>query len=122
MPRNGTSGMSNKGRTSGPRERGRWSSKRKMECVLRLLRGEDLDTVSREVGVTAARLSEWREEFLAAGQQSLKSRKDAAGPGDEELQRLRAKLGEVMMENELLWKRADAAEEKNPFPWRRSKR
>lgn len=114
--------MSKKERTSGPRERGRWSSRRKMECVLRLLRGEDLDGVSREVGVTAARLSQWRDDFLAAGQHGLKSRKDAAAPGEEEIHRLRAKLGEVMMENELLWKRADAAEEKHPFPWRKSKR
>ena len=36
--------------------------------VLRILRGEDSDTLSRELGVTAARLSEWRDEFLAARQ------------------------------------------------------
>ena len=34
-------------------ERGRWSSRRKMEVVLRVLRGEDLDALSRELGVTA---------------------------------------------------------------------
>jgi len=33
--------------------RGRWSAKRKMGAVLRLLRGEDSETVSRELGVTA---------------------------------------------------------------------
>jgi hypothetical protein len=30
--------------------------------VLRLLRGEDLETLSRELGVTAATLSGWREQ------------------------------------------------------------
>gem|GEM_PF-4917128 len=35
-------------------ERGRFSSKRKREAVLRLLRGEDLDLLSRELGVTGA--------------------------------------------------------------------
>jgi hypothetical protein len=36
--------------------------------VLRLLRGEDLETVSRGLGVTAATLSGWRDAFLAAGE------------------------------------------------------
>ena len=49
-------------------ERGRWTSWRKQEVVLRILRGEDLDSLSRELGVTAARLAEWRDAFLAAGQ------------------------------------------------------
>ena len=34
--------------------RGRWSAKRKAVAILRLLRGEDLETLSRELGVTAA--------------------------------------------------------------------
>src|SRR5690606_25630580 len=41
------------------KERGRWSAKSKRDAVLRLLRGEDLDTVSRESKVTAAKLTEW---------------------------------------------------------------
>ena len=38
---------------------GRFSARRKQETVLRLLRGEDLEVVSREGGVTAATLSGW---------------------------------------------------------------
>ena len=53
---------------------GRLSARRKRETVLRLLRGEDLESVSRELGITAARASQWRDQFLAAGQASLKSR------------------------------------------------
>ena len=55
-------------------ERGRFSSRRKAEAVLRLLHGEELDALSRELGVTAATLAQWRERFLAGGQASLKSR------------------------------------------------
>jgi transposase-like protein len=44
--------------------RGRWSAKRKFAAVLRLLRGEDLETLSHELGVTAATLSGWRDQFL----------------------------------------------------------
>jgi hypothetical protein len=50
------------------------SARRKQDAVLRLLRGEDLELLSRELGVTVAELSGWREAFLAAGEASLKSR------------------------------------------------
>jgi hypothetical protein len=46
-------------------DRGRYTARRKVEAVVRLLKGEDLDTLSRELGVTAATLSEWREAFLS---------------------------------------------------------
>jgi hypothetical protein len=37
-----------------------------------------LDHVSREVRVTTATLSQWRDEFLAAGQAGLKSKPTTA--------------------------------------------
>jgi hypothetical protein len=43
-----------KGTEGGAADRGRWSSRRKTDVVLRLVRGEDLDSVSRELGVGAA--------------------------------------------------------------------
>ena len=54
--------------------KGRFSARRKRATVLRLLRGENLESVSRELGITAARASQWRDQFLAAGQAGLKSR------------------------------------------------
>ena len=51
-----------------PDRGGRMSRQRKTAAVLRLLRGEDLETVSRSLGVTAATLSGWRDAFLAAGE------------------------------------------------------
>src|SRR2546423_4729204 len=53
---------------------GRMSRQRKRDAVLRLLRGEDLETVSRSLGVTAATLTSWRDAFLAAGEAALASR------------------------------------------------
>jgi transposase len=38
---------------------------RKSTAVLRLLRGKELETVSRGLGMTTAPLSFWRETFLA---------------------------------------------------------
>ena len=54
-----------------PGRGGRMSRQRKTAAVLRLLRGEDLETVSRSLGVTAATLSGWRDAFLAAGEATL---------------------------------------------------
>ncbi len=85
------------------REAGRFSARRKTETILRLLRGESLDSLAREVGVTAATLAGWREAFLASGQAALKSR--PADERDDEIQRLRAKVGEITMNNELLLER-----------------
>ena len=50
--------------------KGRFSARRKHATVLRLLRGENLESVSRALGITAARASQWRDQFLAAGQRS----------------------------------------------------
>ena len=52
-------------KADGAGEPGRFSARRKTETILRLLRGEPLDGVARELGVTAATLAQWREQFLA---------------------------------------------------------
>jgi len=83
-----------------PAEGGRFSAKRKMEAVLRLLRGEDLELLSREYGVVAARLSQWREDFLSGGQLALQQR--PSDQREEQIKDLQAKIGELTMANELL--------------------
>ena len=47
--------------------RGPFSTKRKREAVLRLLRGENLDPVSRELWVNGSTLAKWRASFLEGG-------------------------------------------------------
>jgi hypothetical protein len=94
-------------------DRGRFSARRKTEAVLRLLRGEDLDTLSRELGVTAATLSGWRDGFLDGGTAAMKSR--PADERDEEIARLRAKVGQLTMDNELLGQRCRQTESGRPF-------
>src|SRR5437867_12507480 len=64
------------------REPGRFSARRKTEVILRVLRGEPLDTLARELGVTAATLAQWREQFLGGGQAALEGR--PAGERGEE--------------------------------------
>src|SRR3954471_11795753 len=85
---------------SAPTHRRRMSAGRKRDAVLRLLRGEDLELVSRDLAVTAAELGGWREQLLAAGEVSSRSR--PADARDDEIGRPKEKVGELTMANELL--------------------
>ena len=76
----------------------RWSVQRKTELVLRLLRGEALDAVSRESQIPAHELESWKRVFLDTGTRGLKTR---AEPEERELTLARAKIGELMMRLEL---------------------
>ena len=95
----------------------RWSAQRKQEVVLRLLRGESLDQVSRETQVPAHELESWQRRFLDGGQRGLRTRGD---PEERELTLAKAKLGELMMRLEL----AEVLIEKRGLTdeWTRSKR
>ena len=95
----------------------RWSAARKIELVLRLLRGEALDAVSRESQVPGHELESWKRAFLETGTRGLKSR---AEPEERELTLARAKIGELMMRlelAELLIEKRGLADE-----WKRSRR
>jgi hypothetical protein len=96
------------------------SARRKQSAVLRLLRGEDLELVSRELSVTAAELSAWRDGFLAAGEASLRTR-----PADGravEIGRLKGKVGDLTLANELLETKIEHLEAGRPLARRRSRR
>ena len=98
----------------------RFSAQRKLAAVSRLLRGEPLETVARELNLTAARLSGWRDRALLAAEAAMKERERDGR--DEELLRLRAKLGEITMANELLEQKIAALEGGRPLARRRSRR
>ncbi|HUL10454.1 MAG TPA: transposase, partial [Candidatus Acidoferrum sp.] len=78
----------------------RFSAKRKLRAVSRLLRGEPLELVARELNVAAARLSEWRDRALLAAEAALKERE--RDDRDDEIVRLKGKVGEMTMETGLL--------------------
>jgi len=89
------------------------SRQRKAAAVLRLLRGADLATVSRSLGVAAATLSGWRDAFLTAGEAALATRPDRGEALDSG--RLKAKLGAVMIERDLLHETVAALEAGRPL-------
>ena len=105
---------------TGRRGKGRWSAKRKMAVVLELLRGDDLETLSRKYAVTAATLSAWHDAFLASGEAGLKIREDDLV--DENGRRMKSVIAELAMTVELQRERIQQLENANPSLKWRSKR
>jgi len=93
------SGMTTGGLAPGQR----WSVARKREVVLRLLRGESVEAISREVGIEIYRLEQWREKGLSGIDAALKQRE--SDPLQGELDAAMKRIGELTMQNELLWQR-----------------
>ena len=100
--------------------RGRFSVQKKTAAVLRMMRGESLDIVSRDLGVTAGRLSEWRDQFHAGAQAALRAR--PSDDRDEKVKDLQAKVGELTMDNELLQQKIERLEARRPLMHRRSQK
>jgi len=77
----------------------RMSSANKEELVLRLLRGEDLDQVSRESGVVLHVLQEWRDLYTRGGRENLKAK-----PGNSAESELERVIKRQALEIEILKK------------------
>jgi transposase-like protein len=78
----------------------RWSARKKADVVMRLLRGESLEEVSRDVKVEAHRLAAWRDDFVAAGMEGLKA--NPSQPVDRRVRELERKVGELTLDNDIL--------------------
>jgi hypothetical protein len=120
VPSQGARRATGEGSKNGWKKSERFSARQKTEVVLRLLRGEALDLLSRELGIPATRLTTWREAFLNAGQEALK--KQPLDSRDREIGRLREKLGEATMAMELLREKIERLETNHPLRHRRSRR
>ena len=94
----------------------RWSVNRKRDVVLRLLRGEAAEDLSRELGVPLYKLERWRQKAEAALDGALKERETDAV--SDELATAMQRVGELSMEVELLRSRI---ERPGPLARRRSR-
>ncbi len=87
------------GTTSGPLAPGqRWSAARKRGVVLRLMRGESAEPLSRELGLPVSEREQWRRKAEAAPEGALKERE--ADPADGQPAAAMRRIGELSMENE----------------------
>lgn len=94
----------------------RWSVARKREVVLRLLRGESVELLSRELAVPIFKLEQWRAKADAALDGALKERE--ADAASVELDAAMKRIGELSMEVELLRAKMDRP---GPLARRRSR-
>ena len=78
----------------------RWTASRKMDVVLRYMRGESLDNLSREIGIAASQIEEWHHTAIKSIEDSLKTH--SGEPLQAELDLAKKRIGELSMENELL--------------------
>ncbi len=95
----------------------RWSAGRKKQVVLRLLRGESVDAISREVAVPIFRLEQWRDRALAGIDAGLKEREH--DPVEQQLNEAKRRIGELVMEVEILRKERQTS---RPLARKRSSR
>lgn len=79
---------------------GRYSSKNKMGIVMEYIRGVSLDELARQHKVPAHKISQWHEQFISAGQSGLKAK--GVDPRDEEIRKLKEKLGDLLFHNDAL--------------------
>lgn len=101
----------------------RWTAKRKFEAVLELIKNhKTLDELSRETGQPAYVLSQWRDDFLCKGESLFKEAETPKEKAlDDQVTRLKAKIGEITMDNDLLYEKIRRLENGVPFHLRKSK-
>ena len=82
----------------------RWTAKRRSALVLTILRGEtSVQEAARAHGLTVAEIEAWQERFLIAAENALRSRpRDEEAVREEEVKRLKQKIGELVLDNDIL--------------------
>jgi transposase-like protein len=81
----------------------RWTAQRKAAIILDVLKRKiSVPEAARRYGFTQSEFREWTEEYHSAGVDALKlNRKGLEAEYRAEVKRLQAKIGELVMENEI---------------------
>jgi len=95
----------------------RWTTKRRSALVLEILRGETTAAeAARKHGLTVAEVEDWKERFLSGADNALRSKPlDEEAQKDAEIKRLKQKVGELVMDMDIL-KEAAKPYLPNPSP------
>jgi transposase-like protein len=88
----------------GPEEGQRWTAKRRAALVISLLKGETTAAeAARRHGLKVAEVEAWRERFLLAAENGLRARpREDEALREEEVNRLKRKVGELTMDLDIL--------------------
>lgn len=87
-------------------ENRRWTAKRKASLVLDIIRGTTTAAqAARSYDLTIAEIEEWVSDAMAGMENQLRSKpKDVAQQYESEIKDLRAKVGELVLQNDVLKK------------------
>jgi len=87
-----------------PEDLQRWTAKRRVALVTSILKGEtSVQEAARKQGLTVAEIEDWRDRFLLAAENALRARpKDDEALKDEQIRKLKQKVGELVLENDVL--------------------
>ena len=82
----------------------RWTAKRRVSLVVSILKGEtSVAEAARTHGLTVAEVEDWRERFLSGAENALRTRpKDEDAVKDEQIKRLKQKIGDLVLDNDIL--------------------
>lgn len=82
----------------------RWTAKRRSALVLSILKGETtIQEAARKNDLTIADIESWKENFLMAGENALRSKpKDEEALRNEQVKKLQRKIGELVMDIDIL--------------------
>ena len=82
----------------------RWTTKRKAALVLSIIKGEtSIQEAARQHGMTVAEIEEWQERFFLGAENALRARpKDEEALKDEQIKKLKQKIGNLVMDIDIL--------------------
>ena len=82
----------------------RWTAKRRTALVVSILKGEtSVAEAARKHGLTVAEVEDWQQRFLLGAENALRSRpKDDEALKDEQMKKLKQKIGELVLDNDIL--------------------
>jgi len=97
-----------------PEDVQRWTAKRRAALVVSILRGEtSAQEAARKHDLTVAEVEEWKDRFLLAAENALRSRpRDEEALKDEQIKKLERKIGQLVMDIEIFRE----ASKLRPFP------
>lgn len=82
----------------------RWTAKRRAALVVEVLRGTTtVVEAARKHGLTVAEIEQWKERFLSGAENAPRTRPlDDEAVKDQEIKRLKQKVGELVMDLDIL--------------------
>jgi transposase-like protein len=91
----------------------RWTAKHRAALVLQILKGEtSIQEAARKHALRVSEIEDWKERFLLAAENALRSRpKDQEGLKEERIKQLERRIGEMVLDMDIL------QEAMKPYPF-----